>query len=188
MLSADPYIESVRYWDGRAEADVIVAYSDDEAAQHAPRFVVTSDDEIEGAGMCRCNPNGLAMALAGMSGGTLDHVSWAKPGTPRGTEPVQFPAPVGLRYGSSTNDKLTVTPAGSSISSIVVDITTDDGPTKYAVVDDAAFLAAACWAAGVISAGPFMHSAESITPVEVAAAYIKACQDAGLVIARQEPF
>jgi hypothetical protein len=186
VLTADPAIDSVSYWDGRSDTDVIVAYADDEAANHAPRFVVTVDEHLDCAGLTNCNPKGLAGALARVSGGTVEHLSWAKPGAARGSEAVQFPDPVGLRYGSIINHTLTLTPAGSAVSSIMVDITTDNGPIRYGVVDDAEFLAAVCWAAGVVAAGSVIASGEKLTPTEVADEYLQACQNAGIVIARLE--
>lgn len=187
VLKADPSITVVSYWDGRSDADVTVAYAEDEAARHAPRFVVTADERLDGSGMADCNPLGLARALTRVAGGHLKHISWAKPGTSRGAEPVRFPSPVGLRYGSKVTDTLTMAPAGSAIASFVVDIDTDLGPIEYAVVDDAEFLAAVCWAAGVSAALPVLESERRLTPIDVAEAYVRACQAAGLVIARQEP-
>ncbi len=186
VLTADPAIDSVSYWDGRSDTDVIVAYADDEATSHAPRFVVTADEHFDGAGLANCNPKGLAGALARVLGGTVEHLSWAKPGVARGSEAVRFPDPVGLRYGSIIDQTLTLAPAGSAISSIVVDVTTDGGSIRFGVVDDAEFLAAVCWAAGVIAAGSVIESGDKLTPTEVAGEYLQACQNAGIVIARLE--
>lgn len=187
VLAADPTITTVSYWAGRNDTDVTVAYADDEAARRAPRFVVTADEQLDGAGMTDCNPLGLARALSRVAGGHLEHISWAKPGTSRGDEPVRFPSPVGLRYGSKVTDTLTMAPTGSAIASFVVDIDTDLGPIQYAVVDDAEFLAAVCWAAGVIASGPVLESPGRLTPIDVAEPYVRACQAAGIVIARQDP-
>lgn len=187
VLTADPAITAVTYWDGRSDTDVTVAYADDEVARRAPRFVVTADDHLDGPGMVDCNPLGLATALSRVANGRLRHISWAKPGTSRGFEPVRFPSPVGLRYGSKVTDTLTMAPAGSAIASFVVNVDTDQGPIEYAVVDDAEFLAAVCWAAGVIAALPVLESEGRLTPTDVAEPYVRACQAAGIVIARQEP-
>ncbi len=192
VLSADPTVTTVAYWDGRSNTDVIVAYTDDEAARQSPRFVVTADDHLAGRGMTKCNPLGLAEALAVVAGGTLKHVSWAKPGSARGSSPVRFPSPVGLRYGTPVTAALTLAPAGSALSSLLVDIDGAPGSTEYAVVDDAEFLAAVCWAAGVIAAPsigalPMGESAKVMTPADVAVAYVEACQSGGIIIARQEP-
>ena len=186
VLAGDPAITSVGYWDGPSDTDVIAAYADDEAAIDAPRFVVTSDDHLDSPGLISCNPQGLAGALARVADGTLGHLSWAKPGASRGDQPVLFPDPVRLRYGSVLTSELTVAPAGSAVAAIVVDITTKQGPIRYAVVDDAEFLSAVCWAAGVIAAGSVLESGQRLTPTEVAGEYVQACQDAGIVFARLE--
>jgi len=187
VLTADPTITTVSYWDGRNDTDVTVAYADDEAVGPAPRFVVTADERLEGSGIADCNPLGLAKALSRVAGGHVKHISWAKPGSSRGAEPVRFPSPVGLRYGSKVTDTLTMAPAGSAIASFVVEIETEGGPIQYAVVDDSEFLAAVCWAAGVIASGPVLESPRQLTPIDVAETYVRACQAAGIVIARQEP-
>ena len=187
VLTADPAITTVSYWNGRNDTDVTVAYADDEATRGAPRFVVTADDRLDGPGMTDCSPLGLARALSLVAGGQLKHISWAKPGTSRGADPVRFPSPVGLRYGSNVTSTLTMAPAGSALASLVVDIETEEDPIQYAVVDDAEFLAAVCWAAGVIASAQVLESQQRLTPIDVAEAYVRACQAAGLVIARQEP-
>ena len=187
VLTADPAITTVSFWAGRNDTDVTVAYADDEAAKRSPRFVVTADEQFDGPGMADCNPLGLARALSRVAGGHLQHISWAKPGTSRGDEPVRFPSPVGLRYGSKVTDSLTLAPAGSAIASLVVDIDTEPGAIQYAVVDDGEFLAAVCWAAGVIASGPVLDSQRQLTPIDVAEPYVRACQAAGIVIAQQEP-
>jgi len=187
VLAADPVITTVSYWDSRNDTDVTVAYADDEATRGAPRFVVTADDYLDGPGMSNCSPLGLARALSRVAGGQLKHISWAKPGTSRGPNPVHFPSPVGLRYGTNVTTSLTMAPAGSALSSLVVDIDTASVPIQYAVVDDAEYMAAVCWAAGVIAAAQVFESQQRLTPIDVAEPYVRACQAAGLVIARQEP-
>ncbi len=184
VLAGSDSITTVGYWNGRDHGDLMVGYRDDPAVRRAKCFAVTVDDSLPLPGMAGCTPHGLAKALGALSDGTLDHVAWAKPGSPRGKVIAQFPAPVGSRYGSQLNKHLLVAPPGSPISAITVDITTSEGPLRYAVVDDAEFMSAVCWAAGVIASISVSETDRILGPADNAREYVQACQAAGLVIAQ----
>ena len=183
VLAGSDSITTVGYWNGRDPGDLVVGYSDDEALRRADCFAVTIDEDLPVPGMAGCNPRGLAKALASVAHGTLEHVAWAKPGSPRGKTIAQFPPPVGPRVGTQVSGQLTLAPPGSRIAAITVDITTSQGPLRYAVVDDAEFMSAVCWAAGVIASITVSETDRVLGPADNAREYVQACQAAGLVIA-----
>ena len=192
VLEADASIASI----GRDVADpkVLIAYADDPAVSTTSALVVTPDETSPQPSIVRCAPLGLADALVSVIGGTLVDVAWATPGTPRGPESVQFPPPIGTRQGTRLSPTHVRASSGSTLGALMVSIDRGTAVETYGIVDNAEFMAAACWAAGAsVAAGLTTTTDRAETneiaqpttePVDHAEQYIAACQAAGLVIAK----
>jgi hypothetical protein len=123
-------------------------------------------------GIIHGSPEGLARALVATSGDPTASPGWTVVGKPRreGTT-LAFPQPLGVlraRSGEAPTESL-LGAAGAFGAKITV------------ALDQRKFLAAVCIAAAAVIADPEL---ERPTPVwERADAYVKACEDLGLVVA-----
>lgn len=179
VLADSDHSLRVSFWD-EGPTDVLVTAPGEPAGEPATnlaRFVISPGPGV--TGFVNCNSIGLAKALAMTIGSGPATLGVTRPGANRGTTRVEFPPPIGVRYGSKSEEGAIIVPPGSEIGGLVV--TTPD--RTVSVIDDAGFLEAACLAAGVLTALNADDFESNRQPADCATTYIDACQRVGLVVA-----
>lgn len=153
---------------GTEEFDVVIA----EGGDHSATRVTVH--EMDGANaITEASPGGLLNVL-GITAGTRDLYETVPGKEARKGERVTFPEPIGTRRVATMRDEIGLVPLPGTVKGLLA----RGSRRQLAVVDDEAFLAGTCLAAGALLAGRGKAGAVSDHPE----LFLGACEDLGLVL------